>query len=87
MPVTVFLLSHPDENVLSLDRVNFNKLVTYDSRFFPVLRKNFLDGWIRMPESHGLAFAGNGGLSGYGVIRRCRRGFKVAPLFADDETV
>jgi Acetyltransferase (GNAT) domain len=26
-------------------------------------------------------------LCGYGVIRRCRRGFKVGPLFANDEKI
>ncbi|MGO9719128.1 MAG: GNAT family N-acetyltransferase, partial [Methylocella sp.] len=27
---------------------------------------------------------GKQGLEGYGVLRACRRGFKIGPLFADD---
>jgi hypothetical protein len=75
-----------DKDVVSLDGVKFDELVTYDSRFFPASRERFLHAWVRMPESHGLAILQQGRLNGYGVIRRCRQGFKTGPLFADDET-
>ncbi len=29
----------------------------------------------------------NGKLAGYGVIRKCRRGYKIGPLFADREEI
>jgi hypothetical protein len=38
-----------------------------------------------MPESRAVAMMRDRKLCGYGVIRRCRRGFKVGPLFANDE--
>jgi GNAT superfamily N-acetyltransferase len=75
-----------DKDVVPLDRIKFDELVMYDSRFFPAPRKRFLQAWVRMPESHGVAIVRHDRLSGYGVIRRCRQGFKVGPLFADDET-
>jgi GNAT superfamily N-acetyltransferase len=77
----------PDSEAVPLHRVNFEQLVMYDSRFFPVTRGRFLEGWVQMPESHGLAVMRQGRLSGYGVIRPCRHGFKVGPLFADHETI
>lgn len=76
-----------DKDVVPLDGIKFDELVMYDSRFFPAPRKHFLHAWVRMPESRGLGIARQGRLSGYGVIRRCRQGFKVGPLFADDETI
>ena len=33
--------------------------------------------------SHSRAVLSNGHLAGYGVIRPCRRGFKIGPLFSD----
>jgi hypothetical protein len=36
------------------------------------------------PSRIGRALLGDGALAGYGVIRRCRAGLKIGPLFADD---
>ncbi len=74
-----------DNELAPLDNVDFEQLVTYDSRFFAVPRKRFLESWMRMPESRGVAMMRDRKLYGYGVIRRCRRGFKVGPLFANDK--
>ncbi len=74
-----------DEELMPLDNVDFEQLTTYDSKFFAVPRKQFLEGWVRMPDSHAVAMMRDRKLCGYGVIRRCRRGFKVGPLFANDE--
>lgn len=38
-----------------------------------------------MPGSIGLASMHGGSLAGYGLARPCRTGFKIGPLFADDE--
>lgn len=75
------------DEVMTLDHVDFGQLLTYDSMFFPVLRARFLQPWTRMPESHALGYIRHNVLSGYGVIRRCRQGFKIGPLFADDEQI
>ena len=44
----------------------------------------FIKSWINQPHSHALGIVQNGILSGYGVIRQCRSGYKVGPLFADN---
>ena len=76
-----------DEELVPLNSVDFEQLAAYDSKFFGVPRKRFLEGWVRMPESRAVAVMRDGKLDGYGVIRRCRRGFKVGPLFANDEKI
>jgi Acetyltransferase (GNAT) family. len=76
-----------DDEVVPLENLNFEELLTYDSMFFPVGRGRFLAGWIGMPESHGLGCIQKGRLCGYGLLRRCRQGFKVGPLLADNETI
>ena len=58
-------------------------LIRYDRRFFPAPRAAFLKNWISQSGSHSLAFMDGSRLAGYGVIRPCHRGFKIAPVFAD----
>jgi hypothetical protein len=73
--------------LVPLDHVDFEQLAVYDSKFFGVPRKRFLEGWVQMPESRAVAMMRDRKLCGYGVIRRCRTGFKVGPLFANDEKI
>ena len=68
-----------------LASVNRALVRDYDATIFPAPRDAFLDAWLAMPDSHGLAVVRDGELAGYGVARRCRVGVKVGPLFADDE--
>lgn len=70
-----------------LSAVSFDRLLAYDSRIFPVSRERFLRCWIRQPQAASHAVIGNGALAGYGVIRPCRHGYKIGPLFADDENI
>ena len=73
--------------VLPVDRISFDDLKRYDRRCFPTNRDRFLHAWTVLPESAALATRRHGELCGYGVIRRCREGCRVGPLFADDQTV
>ncbi len=66
-----------------ITEVPFDKLAAYDGRHFPVPRPQFLARWITQPDSSGFAVMNGGGVAGYGVIRSCRQGYKIGPLFAD----
>lgn len=62
-------------------------VVAYDGDFFAGPRAVFTRPWV-LPEAGArrtarLALA-DGNLAGYGVIRRCRSGCKIGPLFAED---
>jgi GNAT superfamily N-acetyltransferase len=70
-----------------LSEVQFNDLIAYDSKFFPVPRPAFLKEWINQPESLGLAAISNNELKGYSVLRKCNIGYKIGPLFADDKFI
>lgn len=63
--------------------VPFAELAAYDCRCFPAGRDAFLRSWISRPGSHSGAVMAGGRLAGYGVVRPCSRGFKIAPIFAD----
>jgi len=72
------------QNIVNLSALPFKELTAYDSGLFPVQRAQFLRCWIEQPEGAALGILCNGHLIGYGVLRACRRGFKIGPLFADD---
>jgi GNAT superfamily N-acetyltransferase len=74
--------SQPPE-IVDLSQVPFEQVVDYDRPFFPEDRIPFLRGWLKQPESTALGILDAGLLAGYGVIRPCRSGYKIGPLFAD----
>jgi len=73
--------------VIDLQRIPFRDLVVYDRGMFPAERPVFLQSWIHQSEATALGCEDNGRLTGYGVIRKCRRGYKIGPLFADREDI
>jgi hypothetical protein len=60
-------------------------VVAYDRAFFPAARDAFLRCWLRGVQRDGMALVENGTVRGYGLIRACRNGFKIGPLFADTD--
>jgi ribosomal protein S18 acetylase RimI-like enzyme len=77
-------LSAPD-GLVSISDVPARAVLRYDAGIFPADRSPFLETWLRMPGASGLAALRDGSLTGYAIARPCRRGFKIGPLFADDE--
>ncbi len=54
-----------------------------DGHFFQAPRRAFLKAWLARCDSRiGLALVEGGSVTGYGVIRDCREGAKIGPLFA-----
>lgn len=73
--------------IIPINTIPLADLLRYDRRMFPVQRREFLQHWITRPESLALGYWENDRLRGYGMVRKCRTGFKVGPLFADNTRV
>ena len=73
--------------LVDLGRIPFDQLVDYDARLFSTRRPQFLRSWIAQPGTTALGRMRDDRLIGYGVLRRCRQGNKVGPLFADDPQI
>ncbi|MFO1310867.1 MAG: GNAT family N-acetyltransferase [Burkholderiales bacterium] len=73
-----------DARVVPLSRFRFEEIARYDRAFFPEARDAFLRAWIAQPGAKAMAVEQAGRMGGYGVIRPCRTGFKIGPLFAED---
>ncbi|MEA4917504.1 GNAT family N-acetyltransferase [Proteiniphilum sp.] len=69
--------------LVPLSEVPFDEIVKYDAALFPASRSQFLHRWVKQPGSLALAALRDGKVKGYGVIRKCRAGYKIGPLFAD----
>lgn len=73
----------PGPATVPLGQVAEALLNDYDADFFPAPRAAFLRAWISQPGTVALAAMQGSKLAGYGVLRPCRVGYKIGPLFAD----
>jgi hypothetical protein len=69
--------------IADLASISFDEIEKYDRRFFPDDRKAFLKSWLNQSGKIGLGIISNGALCGWGMIRPCREGYKIGPLYAD----
>jgi hypothetical protein len=67
--------------------VDFNKLVRYDHEVFLFPRVEFLRRWLFQADSFGYYLENEDTVLGYGILRKCVTGYKVGPLFADNEAI
>jgi GNAT superfamily N-acetyltransferase len=71
------------DDTVPLSSIPFDELTAYDHPFFPDDRRAFLECWASRQGSRAFGIRQNGALAGYGLVRPCRSGFKIGPLFAD----
>ena len=76
-----------DPEIIEVRSMPVHRVIAYDRAMFPADRSVFLKGWINQPEGSALGVMRNGLLYGYGVIRKCRQGYKIGPLFADTQDI
>ncbi|MEH3148409.1 MAG: GNAT family N-acetyltransferase [Methylobacterium frigidaeris] len=64
------------------DGAGFSEIAAFDAEHFGAPRDAFLRGWLAAPGHRVAVSRRDGRIDGYGVVRPCREGFKVGPLFA-----
>jgi len=72
--------------IVELGAIPFEEVLAYDRTVFPVERRGFLERWAALPDSVALGLHRGDALAGFAVARKCRAGYKIGPLSADDET-
>ena len=80
--------AQPRPGVAPIDAKTIELIAAYDATIFPGERADFVRGWAAPEDGAarlGLALLQDGRVAGYGVLRDCRDGFKIGPLFADDD--
>ena len=79
------LPQHP--GLVPLAQLPFAQVAAYDAGFFPGDRATFLHHWLRQPQSTAVGMVVAGELKGYGMVRVSHQGYRLGPLFADDEAI
>ncbi|NNF78011.1 MAG: hypothetical protein HKN05_08275 [Rhizobiales bacterium] len=69
-----------------LDQLD-DELVGFDRTVFPAARNRFLRCWLTAPGHIVRVARMKGAFAGHGVLRPCKSGYKIGPLFAVDTTV
>lgn len=83
IPSDASLSAGHGDQIVPLGSVPFDRHAEYDRTCFPAPRPAFLKAWIAQPDTLAIGCLRQGKLSGFGVIRRCLKGCKIGPLFAD----
>ncbi|WP_020406435.1 GNAT family N-acetyltransferase [Hahella ganghwensis] len=73
--------------IQDLTEVSTDMLLSYDHKMFPVEREAFITSWIGQSHARASGYVEGDQLAGYGVIRKCRQGYKIGPLFADSPVI
>jgi GNAT superfamily N-acetyltransferase len=70
--------------VVNIAKLPFDAIAAFDLAIFGAPRERFLREWLVQPGATALAVEQEDGVAGYGVLRPCREGFKIGPIFARD---
>jgi GNAT superfamily N-acetyltransferase len=74
-------------NVFQIEQGDFEEISAFDRTYFGFGRESFLRNWLNIPESRSYKYIENRLLKGYTVLRKVGDGYKIGPLFADNEHV
>ncbi|TDY20723.1 acetyltransferase (GNAT) family protein [Paraburkholderia sp. BL6665CI2N2] len=74
-------------DLLHASALPFESLNDYDRQCFPAAREPFLAAWLAQPGAMARVAMHDGQVVGYGVLRRCLTGYKIGPLFADNDEI
>jgi len=75
--------SSPSSNCRPLTAELIRAACLYDQAHYFTSRELIFTEILRKPEANGLVFVDDNTIKGYGIIRRCIRGFRIGALVAD----
>jgi GNAT superfamily N-acetyltransferase len=78
-----FMPSQPGPQPIEATAQHFSQIAAFDRRFFPSARDGFLRQWLTASGHIALVLIGAKGVEALGVLRPCREGSKIGPLFAE----
>jgi len=73
---------HP--SIAPATEVPFEAIADFERQAFPERRDAFLRQWLTQPMAGAYVARDGDRLTGYTVVRRCREGWKIGPLAADE---
>lgn len=77
----------PSFKLSEISDISLDELIKYDETIFPAPRPEFLKLWLNQPDISVKVSVNESKITGYGVIRPCRVGYKIGPLFAESSSI
>ena len=76
-----------DKNISSINDEDFDTILNYDKQCFGFYRPQFLKPWLKLPGNKAFKYFEDGRVKGFAIVRKANKGYKVCPLFADNEMI
>ncbi len=76
-----------DQHISPITDNDLTQVLAYDEQCYGFPRPQFMKPWLNMPESKAYKYIKDDLLKGFVMVRRLHSGYKVGPLFADNEQV
>lgn len=77
----------PNKNISSILNEDVESILAYDKKCFGFSRPQFLKPWLKMQGNRTFKYVENRKLKGFAIVRKADKGYKVCPLFADNEII
>lgn len=79
--------SQSSNDLLNVNEFTDDELVNFDKKFFGYDRRSFILPWEKSDKHYTLGVRIDGSLAGIGTLRKCRKGYKIGPLFANSSVI
>ena len=66
---------------------DIRSILAYDQKCFGFPRPQFMKPWLRQPDVKTFKYIDGDKVKGFAIIRKAVKGYKVCPLFADNEEI
>lgn len=76
-----------DKNITSIEEDDHSSILAYDKQCFGFSRPQFMAPWLRLPGNKTFKYVENGQLKGFAIVRKAHVGYKICPLFADNDWI
>jgi GNAT superfamily N-acetyltransferase len=76
-----------DRHIARISNEDFPSIIDFDSQCFGFQRSAFQVPWLNIPRNVNFKYESEGNLKGFAVMRKAAIGYKIGPLFADNEIV
>jgi len=76
-----------DRNISSINDNDIESILAYDKKCFGFSRPQFLNPWLKTLNNKTFKYVEGGELKGFAIVRKTIAGYKIGPLFADNENI
>jgi GNAT superfamily N-acetyltransferase len=76
-----------NRNISPIEAEDVAEIMAYDKQCFGFSRPRFLNPWLHIPENRTFKYKEGHFLKGFVVLRKAFSGYKIGPLFADNNFI